>query len=359
MRSDWASRGDLGNGGRPLSLLGTPPATLPDPRACAAPQVRSSSRVKFCEVVDHRRVPSPPCRRRRRRIPGRRSGSPRGCLTLPPSMRIRRAPQRDLDRGEWCRSSARQGPAMRWCSSTRPRPPAASPSTSAEADAYYFAPQKGFGSDGGLWLAPSPACARADRGARRRRGPLAASLAVAADRPRKLAQGTDVQHARAWRPCPCSPTRSIGCSARAGSSGASGARGASSDHLYGWAEASDLAGPFVADTAKRSPVVGTIDFDEAHRRGRPGGHAAGERHRGHRALPQARAQLSCGSGCSRRSIPPTSRHSPPASTGSFSTSRRPRRDAQSDRTKRNPAAVEAATVSAVERTPSSRCPASS
>jgi phosphoserine aminotransferase len=38
---------------------------------------------------------------------------------------------------------------------------------------------------------------------------------------------------------------------------------ASSSHLYGWADASDYATPFVADPAKRSPVVGTIDFDEA------------------------------------------------------------------------------------------------
>jgi phosphoserine aminotransferase len=38
---------------------------------------------------------------------------------------------------------------------------------------------------------------------------------------------------------------------------------ASSSHLYGWAEAHEQATPFVADPAKRSLVVGTIDFDEA------------------------------------------------------------------------------------------------
>jgi phosphoserine aminotransferase len=38
---------------------------------------------------------------------------------------------------------------------------------------------------------------------------------------------------------------------------------ASSDHLYGWAEASELATPFVSDAAKRSPVVGTIDFSDS------------------------------------------------------------------------------------------------
>jgi phosphoserine aminotransferase len=37
--------------------------------------------------------------------------------------------------------------------------------------------------------------------------------------------------------------------------------GESSSSLYGWAEASGFATPFVADPAKRSLVVGTIDFD--------------------------------------------------------------------------------------------------
>jgi phosphoserine aminotransferase len=38
---------------------------------------------------------------------------------------------------------------------------------------------------------------------------------------------------------------------------------ASSEHLYDWAEKSDFATPFVGDPAKRSLVVGTIDFAEA------------------------------------------------------------------------------------------------
>jgi len=37
----------------------------------------------------------------------------------------------------------------------------------------------------------------------------------------------------------------------------------SSERLYGWAERSPLATPFVPDSAKRSLVVGTIDFDES------------------------------------------------------------------------------------------------
>ncbi len=37
----------------------------------------------------------------------------------------------------------------------------------------------------------------------------------------------------------------------------------SSGRLYGWAERGELTSPFVADPAKRSPVVGTIDFDDS------------------------------------------------------------------------------------------------
>jgi phosphoserine aminotransferase len=37
----------------------------------------------------------------------------------------------------------------------------------------------------------------------------------------------------------------------------------SAGHLYGWAQASDFATPYVSDPALRSNVVGTIDFDDA------------------------------------------------------------------------------------------------
>ncbi len=68
---------------------------------------------------------------------------------------------------------------------------------------------------------------------------------------------------RRWRRSSCSPTRSSGCSARAGSTGASRAHGESSSHLYGWAAATRASRrPFVAEPAKRSLVVGTIDFTD-------------------------------------------------------------------------------------------------
>ena len=132
-----------------------------------------------------------------------------------------------------------------------------------EADAYYFAPQKAFGSDAGIWLAAlSPAAieriAELD-GARGRWQPAFLSLAIALENSRKdqtyntpavatlilLADQVDWMLARGgleW------------CAERCV---------ASSRHLYGWAERSELATPFVGDPAKRSPVVGTIDFDES------------------------------------------------------------------------------------------------
>ncbi|HVV89587.1 MAG TPA: phosphoserine transaminase [Solirubrobacterales bacterium] len=136
------------------------------------------------------------------------------------------------------------------------------PLDAAQADVYYFAPQKGFASDGGLWLAAlSPAAiARIEEldGAAGRWQPEFLSLAVALDNSRK--QQTYNTPAVAtlflladqieWM---------LGnggldwCVARTGDS---------SGRLYSWAEASDFAHPFVADPAKRSLVVGTIDFDD-------------------------------------------------------------------------------------------------
>ena len=86
--------------------------------------------------------PSPAARPTRRRRPRpRRRG------------RDRVGAQRDLDRRDGRRCAGRPAPATRWSRSTPPRAPAGCRSTSPQADAYYFAPQKSFASDGGLWLA--------------------------------------------------------------------------------------------------------------------------------------------------------------------------------------------------------------
>jgi phosphoserine aminotransferase len=129
----------------------------------------------------------------------------------------------------------------------------------SDTDVYYFAPQKSFASDGGLWLALlSPqAVERVEELDRGR--PLDPRLPVDRHRARQLAQGPDLQHARG---------RDAAHARRPGrvDDGNGGLdwcverTTASSNALYGWAEERPFASPFVADPAKRSLVVGTIDF---------------------------------------------------------------------------------------------------
>ncbi len=136
----------------------------------------------------------------------------------------------------------------------------------AQADAYYFAPQKSFAGDGGLWVALLSPAAReriaklaGSNGEGGRWIPRSLSLATAlenslkdqtyntpavatlfllADQIRWMLDGGGLE----W------------CVARTT---------ASSTHLYEWAERTPYTTPFVADPAKRSLVVGTIDFDDA------------------------------------------------------------------------------------------------
>jgi phosphoserine aminotransferase len=133
-----------------------------------------------------------------------------------------------------------------------------------DADAYYYAPQKGFASDGGLWLALlSPAA-------------------------QERISWIDVERPNGrWIPDFLSLTTALENSAKdqtyntpavatlfllvdqlewmleKGGLPAMVARTTeSSGHLYAWAEEHPHATPFVTDPAKRSLVVGTIDFDD-------------------------------------------------------------------------------------------------
>ena len=133
----------------------------------------------------------------------------------------------------------------------------------AQADAYYFAPQKAFGADGGLWLAVlSPAAiARIEEldGAGDRWQPEFLSLATALDNSRKqqtyntpalaslILLGDTVEWMLANGGLDWCVRRTTDSSSR----------------LYGWAEESEFASPFVADPEKRSLVVGTIDFSDS------------------------------------------------------------------------------------------------
>jgi phosphoserine aminotransferase len=137
------------------------------------------------------------------------------------------------------------------------------PLDASQADVYYFAPQKAFGSDGGLWLAlMSPrAIERIGEldGAGDRWQPAFLSLQTALENSRK----EQTYNTPALATLILLADQIDWMLDGGGLDFAVGRSRASSEHLYGWAEGSDFATPFVADAAKRSLVVGTIDFDEA------------------------------------------------------------------------------------------------
>ncbi len=132
----------------------------------------------------------------------------------------------------------------------------------AQVDAYYFAPQKCFASDGGLWLAlMSPAAlARVEELAATDRWiPGSLSIATALDNSRK----DQTYNTPAVATLLMLADQIEWMLANGGLDWCVARTGESSGHLYAWAEASEFATPFVADPAQRSLVVGTIDFDES------------------------------------------------------------------------------------------------
>ncbi len=131
----------------------------------------------------------------------------------------------------------------------------------AETDVYYFAPQKSFASDGGLWIGVfSPAAL--ERAARvhgsGRHVPEFFSLPTAIDNSLKnqtyntpaLATLFLLDQQLKW------------FNGQGGLDWAVRRTAASAGNLYGWAEESKYATPFVADPAQRSQVIGTIDFSD-------------------------------------------------------------------------------------------------
>jgi phosphoserine aminotransferase len=127
-----------------------------------------------------------------------------------------------------------------------------------EADAYYFAPQKGFAGDGGLWLAVmSPAAIeRVGNVTRTRWVPPSLDLSLAIENSRKDQTYNTPAIATLWL-----LARQVEwLLERGGLDWAAKRTADSSGRLYSWAEASPYATPFVADAPLRSPVVGTIDF---------------------------------------------------------------------------------------------------
>ncbi len=132
-----------------------------------------------------------------------------------------------------------------------------------QADVYYFAPQKAFGADGGLWLALlSPAAiARIEQldGAPNRWQPAFLSLQTALDNSRK----NQTYNTPALATLLLLADQVEWMLAGGGLEWCVQRTSASSGHLYGWAERAEFATPFVADPAKRSLVVGTVDFDDS------------------------------------------------------------------------------------------------
>ncbi|MEX5718653.1 phosphoserine transaminase [Geodermatophilus maliterrae] len=132
----------------------------------------------------------------------------------------------------------------------------------AQTDAYYFAPQKSFASDGGLWIAlMSPAALErvAEIKASGRWVPGFLDLSIAIDNSAK--DQTYNTPAVATLFLLADQVRwMLGLG---GLSGAVARSRESSNRLYGWAEKSPYATPFVADPAHRSLVVGTVDLDSS------------------------------------------------------------------------------------------------
>ncbi|MBG9357624.1 phosphoserine transaminase [Corynebacterium diphtheriae] len=130
------------------------------------------------------------------------------------------------------------------------------------ADVYYFSPQKCFASDGGLWLAAmSPAALeRIEKiNASDRFIPAFLNLQTAVDNSRKNqtyntpAVGTllMLENQVEWM------------NANGGLDAMVERTTANSSALYEWAEKRAETTPYVTDPAKRSLVVGTIDFDDS------------------------------------------------------------------------------------------------
>ncbi|MEU3625580.1 phosphoserine aminotransferase [Amycolatopsis coloradensis] len=133
------------------------------------------------------------------------------------------------------------------------------PVKAEDFDVYYFAPQKSFASDGGLWIAlASPAAVEriGEIGASDRWIPEFLSLTTALDNSRKdqtyntpavstlflLADQIEWMNANGGLEWTTARTRD------------------SSTRLYEWAEKTGYTTPFVSDPSLRSQVVGTIDF---------------------------------------------------------------------------------------------------
>jgi phosphoserine aminotransferase len=136
------------------------------------------------------------------------------------------------------------------------------PASVSEADVYYFAPQKCFAADGGLWIAlMSPAALEraAAIAASGRYIPEFFSLPTAIGNSRK----DQTYNTPALATLLLMAEQVEWMLGNGGLAWATARTADSSSRLYTWAEKAPYATPFVADPAQRSQVVGTIDFTDA------------------------------------------------------------------------------------------------
>jgi len=136
------------------------------------------------------------------------------------------------------------------------------PVDASEFDTYYFAPQKAFGSDGGLWIAlMSPAALQRASEIKEsgRYIPPFLDLQTAIDNSVK----NQTYNTPALATIVMMAEQVDWFNANGGLSFPTGRSAASAAWLYGWAEKVDYASPYVTDPEKRSAVIGTIDFAES------------------------------------------------------------------------------------------------
>ncbi|MFZ4518543.1 MAG: phosphoserine transaminase [Microthrixaceae bacterium] len=132
----------------------------------------------------------------------------------------------------------------------------------SQTDAYYFAPQKCLASDGGLWIAAlSPAAIeRVERiGAAGRWTPASLDLGIALENSRK----DQTYNTPALATLFLAVEQVSWVLENGGLEFAAGRCDRSAATIYDWADAHELATPFVSDPAKRSHVVATVDFAES------------------------------------------------------------------------------------------------
>lgn len=131
-----------------------------------------------------------------------------------------------------------------------------------EFDTYYFAPQKSFASDGGLWIAlMSPAAiARVEKiKSSGRWVPAFLDLTIAIENSRL----DQTYNTPAVTTLVLLAEQIEWMNSNGGLAFSSGRSADSASRLYGWAERTTYTTPFVVDPAMRSNVVGTINFDDS------------------------------------------------------------------------------------------------